>query len=160
MSLSVLRDGDGGRNERCQWQDTDSINITGPVGVRVHGTLRRDVLLGCGTAFTIICMHIQYMLIVHFHQSYHNLPVWHKPGWQRIKLILDNPSIHPPFTGGPLNANSLLTHQPPRRGVWPSITHPTPLCITLGHGALLVFVCEGILSLCCFKIYDEKLPAA
>lgn len=115
MSLSVLRDGDGGRNERCQWQDTDSINITGPVGVRVHGTLRRDVLLGCGTAFTIICMHIQYMLIVHFHQSYHNLPVWHKPGWQQIKLILDNPSP-PPLHRQPTQCQLIIdSPAPPQR---------------------------------------------
>lgn len=44
MSLRLLGDADGGRSERCQWQDAGSINNAGPVGVRVHGTLRRDVL--------------------------------------------------------------------------------------------------------------------
>lgn len=34
----------------CQWQDTDSNNNTGPVGVRVQGTLRGDVLLPVGQA--------------------------------------------------------------------------------------------------------------
>lgn len=50
MSLSVPCDGDGGRSERCQWQDVDSINNAGPVGVRVHGTLRRDVELAVCSA--------------------------------------------------------------------------------------------------------------
>lgn len=119
MSLSILCDGDGGRSERCQWQDTDSINTTGPVGARVHGTLRRDVLLavcspvGLNTAVDIIHTHIHvHGAVFHF---YHNLPARHKPAWQQIKLILDNPPRSP-------SAHSLPTHY------W--LTSPLQRCLT------------------------------
>lgn len=111
MSLNILCDGDGGQSEGCQWRDTDSINKTGPVGVRVHGTLRRDVLLavcsavGLNTAVNIIHARPQARTrtCTVFMQLYHNLPVGHKPAWQQIKLILDNPPRSP-------MAHSLPTH--------------------------------------------------
>lgn len=111
--------------ERCQWQDADSINTTGPVGARVHGTLRRDVLLavcspvGLNTAVDIIHTYTHARTHIRVHsavfQFYHNLPVRHKPTWQQIKSILDNPPRSP-------SAHSLPTHY------W--LTSPLQRCLT------------------------------
>lgn len=98
----------------------------GPVGVRVHGTLRRDVLLAVclavGLSTAVDVTHTPPLAHTHtcavfmqFHQLYHNLPVRHKPAWQQIKLILDNPPQSP-------TAHSLPTHY------W--LTSPLQRCLT------------------------------
>lgn len=114
MSLRLLGDADGGRSERCQWQDAGSINNAGPVGVRVHGTLRRDVLPAVCFWAQGLCTAVTYNTHIRgfFFSSYSTiyLPVRLKPARQQIELILDNPPRSPPSHSLPTH---LLTHQPP-----------------------------------------------